>query len=109
VQRWVVAPACAAATISGIILAMQYPTHDYPEGTPMTWLYVMSALGVVAAVITFVVVTPLANRMAFLAARSLEAGTQDARAEPVRRKLALAGSVSGVLILVSVYASAVKF
>jgi hypothetical protein len=109
VQRWIVAPSCAATTISGVILAMQYPTHDYPAGTPMAWLYVMAGLGVVAAALTIVVATPLVNRMAFLAAKSLEAGQLDARAEPVRRKLAWAGSVSGVLILVAVYASVVKF
>lgn len=108
VQRWIVAPACAAATISGLLLAMQYPQHDYPEGSPMTWLYIMGGLGTVAAVLTLAVATPLVNRMAFLAAKSLDAGQRDPRAEAVRKKLALVASISGAFILISVYVSAVR-
>lgn len=108
VQRWVVAPACAATTLSGIVLAMQYTKHDYPGGSPGAWVYIMAAGGMVAALLTLAVATPLVNRMAFLSARSVETGQLDPRAEPVRRKLALAASVSGTLILVAVYVSVVK-
>lgn len=108
VQRWMVAPACAATTLSGIVLAMQYTKHDYPGGQPGAWVYIMAAGGMVAAILTFAVVNPLVNRMAFLSARSLETGERDPRAEPVRKKIAVAASIAGTLVLVAVYVSVVK-
>jgi hypothetical protein len=110
IQRWIVAPACAVATITGIILSMQYAQRDTPDGATLgaTWLVVMQSLGLLAGIMTLALATPLVNRIAFLAAKSLEAGKQDPRAEAVRKKLALAASVSGAFILVSLYFSAVK-
>lgn len=100
-QRWMVAPAAAVATLTGIVLSMQYAQR----GTQMTTgLIIMQSVGLLAGLLTFFLVTPLVNRMAFLAAKSLEAGAKDERAEGVRRKIALAASVSGVMILVSLFA-----
>jgi len=72
------------------------------------WLMVMQGLGLVAAVLTLAIATPLAARMGMLAARSLEKGVQDPSAEGVRRKLALVGSLSGVCILVAIYFGVLK-
>ena len=106
VQRWIVAPACAAATVTGLALSMQYAQRGFDVGA--LWLIVMQALGVLAAILTLALATPLVNRMAFLAATSLEKGVQDPRAEPVRRKLALVASVSGAFILVTLYFASVR-
>ena len=106
VQRWVVAPACAVATVTGLVMSMQYAQRGLDMGA--AWLIVMQTLGLLAGIMTLAFATPLVNRMAYLAAKSLEAGQQDARAEPVRRKLALIGSISGAFILVSLYFAAAK-
>ncbi len=110
IQRWIVAPSAAVATVTGIVLSMQYAQRDTPEGASLgaTWLVVMQSLGLLAGIMTLALATPLVNRLAFLAAKSLEAGKQDERAEPARRKLALVASISGVFILVALYFSAVK-
>ena len=107
VQSWIVAPGCAIATLTGIVLSMQYAGKpDVSMGAP--WLIVMQVLGLVAAVLTLALATPLVNRMAYLAARSVETGTLDPRAEPVRKRLGLTLWISGAFILVTVYFSAVK-
>lgn len=105
-QRAVVAPACAVATLTGFVLSMQYAQRGYPMGA--LWLVLMQLMGILAAILTLAVATPLANRMAFLAARSLETGQRDPRAEPARRWLALASSISGLLIVATVYVAAAK-
>jgi hypothetical protein len=105
-QRAVVAPACALATITGLVLSMQYAQRGLAMGA--RWLVTMQALGLLAAVLTLAIATPLANRMAFLAARSVESGQRDPRAEHVRRRLALVSSISGAFILVTLYFAAAK-
>ena len=100
VQRWIVAPACAVATVTGIALSMQY--HDNPNATG-SGVIAMQILGLVAAVLTLFLVTPWVNRMAYLAARSVEKGALDERAEPVRKRLALVASISGICIILAVY------
>ena len=106
VQRWIVAPGCAVATLTGIVLSMEYAQPGaVAEGSSVV---IMQILGLLAAVLTIVLATPLANRMAYLAARSAETGARDARAEPARKKLALVSSVSGALILVTLYVAALK-
>ncbi len=107
IQRWIVAPGCAIATVTGIVLSMQYAGKpDVSMGAP--WLIIMQSLGLLAGIMTLALATPLVNRMAYLAARSVEKGALDERAEPVRKKLALVASISGVFILVVVYFAAVK-
>ncbi len=107
VQRWIVAPSCAAATVTGIVLSMQYAGKpDVSMGAP--WLIVMQSVGLLAGILTLALATPLVNRMAYLAARSVEKGALDERAEGVRKKLAIVASVTGVMILVVLYFAAVK-
>lgn len=106
VQRWIVAPSCAAATITGIVLSMQYAQRGITTG--MRWIVIMQVLGLLAGLMTIALATPLVNRMAYLAAKSLEKGAVDPRAEAVRKKLALVIWVSGAFILVALYFSAVK-
>ncbi len=100
VQRWIVAPGCAVATLTGIAMSMQY--HERP-GAMGSGVIAMQVLGLVAAVLTLFLATPWVNRMAYLAARSVEKGAVDDRAEPVRKRLALVASVSGVCIILAVY------
>jgi uncharacterized membrane protein len=102
VQRALVAPAAAVATITGITMTMGLVKRDFDMGSA-TWLMVMQGFGLVAGLLTLGIATPLANRMALLARRSVEKGARDPLAERVRSRLALAGSVSGACILVAFY------
>ena len=106
VQRVIIAPAAAVATVTGIMLTMALANEHAEMGT--SWLLVMQASGVLAGLLALFIVTPLANRMAVLAARSLEKGEKDPLAERVRSRLALVGSIAGVLILLALYFSAAK-
>jgi hypothetical protein len=106
VQRWLVAPGCAAVTVTGLVLSMQYAQRGMAMGA--AWLVVMQVVGLLAAVLQLAVATPLTNRIAYLAIRSLEKGEKDPRAEKVRSRLALVSSVTGTMVLVVIYLSAVK-
>lgn len=102
VQQVLVAPAAAVATITGITLTMGLVKQDVDVGSAM-WLIVMQSFGLVAGLLAIGIATPLANRMAGLARRSLEKGAIDPLAEKVRSRLALVGSISGVCIVVALY------
>lgn len=106
VQRALVAPGCAVATVTGLALSMQYAQRG--GGMGAKWIVIMQVLGLLAAVLTLAIATPLANRMAFLAAKSLEKGEKDPRAEAVRSKLAIVSSISGAFILVTLYFASAK-
>jgi hypothetical protein len=107
VQRVLIAPAAATATVTGIALTMAAAqSHALDMG--QAWLMVMQTTGLVAGILALVVVTPLVNRMARLAVRSLEKGQQDPLAERVRSRLALAASITGALIIVAVYLGATR-
>ena len=106
VQRFIVAPACAVATLTGIVLSMQYAQRGFDMGS--SWLIIMQVIGLVAAVLTFALVTPWVNRMAYLAARSVETGALDPRAEPVRKRVSLAASIAVLLILITTWFAAAK-
>lgn len=107
VQRILIAPACAVATVTGLVLTMGLARGGAELGS-MMWLMVMQALGLIAAVLTIGFATPLANRMAAVAQRSLDKGAIDPAAERARKVLATIGSVSGVLILMSLYFALVR-
>jgi len=100
VQGFVIAPAAALATLTGIVMTMQLVSAHVDETTPL-WL--MQGFGLLAGVLAIVVVTPLANRVAMYAHVSLAAGQKDPRAEKARGLLSWAGSVTGVLILLALY------
>lgn len=102
VQRSLVAPACAVATLTGILLTMDLVKSHFDLGGA-TWLMAMQGLGVAAAILTLVFATPLAGRMGRLAQRSLEKGEKDPAAESVRKVFAVVSSISGVLILIALY------
>lgn len=107
VQRALIAPAAAVATVTGITLTMGLVKRDVDMGQ-LTWLMIMQGFGLVAGLLALGIATPLANRMALLARRSLEKGARDPLAERVRSRLALAGSLSGVFILIALYFSIAK-
>jgi uncharacterized membrane protein len=102
VQRIIVAPAAAVTTVTGILLTMSLAGTGFEMGNAL-WLMIMQGLGLLAGALALVVATPLINRMAVLARRSLEQGQVDPAAERVRRAVAIAGSVSGVLVLVALW------
>ena len=102
VQRTLVAPAAAVSTVTGILLTMALVKSRFDVGSAM-WLMVMQGFGLVAAIITVAFATPLANRMARLAERSVEKGEMDPAAEKVRKALALTSSISGAMMLVALY------
>ena len=100
-QRSVVAPACVVTTLTGILLAMSMvQTHSDAGGA--VWLMAMEVLGIVSAILTLAIATPLAGRMGTLAARSREKGERDPSAEVVRKRLALVGTVAGILLILAV-------
>jgi len=100
VQGFIIAPAAAVATITGIAMMMQLVSL-HAEPSPALWM--MALFGLVAGALAVLVVTPLANRVAAWAQASLAAGQKDPRAERARVRLAWAGSVTGVLILVGLW------
>jgi hypothetical protein len=100
VQGFVIAPAAAVATITGIVMMMQL-VSAHAEPSPALWM--MALFGLLAGVLAIGVVTPLVNRTAVWAQTSLAAGQKDPRAERSRVRLAWAGSVTGVLILVGLW------
>lgn len=106
-QRSVVAPACLVATVTGVLLTMSLVQRHFDMGGAV-WLMVMQALGILAALLTLAIATPLAGRMGALAARSLEKGAQDPSAEGVQKKLAVVGSVAGVMLIVAIYFGVLK-
>ena len=100
VQGFIIAPAAAVATLTGIMMAMQTVSlHAEPSGA----LWAMQGFGLLAGVLAIGVVTPLANRMAGWAHASLAAGQKDPRAERARVALAWAGSITGALILIGLW------
>ncbi len=107
VQRVIVAPAAAVATITGISLTMGLAARDVDMGSAV-WLMAMQGFGLLAGLLALGVTTPLANRMAALAHRSLEKGERDPGAERVRSRLALVGSITGLFIIVALYFGALK-
>jgi len=100
VQGFLIAPAAALATITGIVMTMQLVGQHADEAMPL-WL--MQGFGLLAGVVAIAVITPLANRVAYYAHASLEKGQKDPRAERARVLLAWAGSLTGVLILAALY------
>lgn len=107
VQRVLVAPSAAIATVTGILLTMALVKSQFDMGSAM-WLMVMQAFGLIAAIITVAFATPLINRMARLAERSVEKGAMDPTAERVRKAIALTSSISGVLVVVALYFGVAK-
>ncbi len=100
VQGYIIAPAAAVATITGIVLTMRMVSGHADETTP---LLLMQGFGLVAGVLAVAVVTPLANRVAMYAQLGLAAGQKDPRAEKARVTLAWAASLTGVLILLALW------
>jgi len=100
VQGYVIAPAAALATITGIVMTMQL-VGMHADETSALWL--MQGFGLLAGVVAIAVVTPLANRVAVFAHASLAAGQKDPRAEKARVLLSWAGSACGLLILIALW------
>lgn len=107
VQRVLVMPACVVATVTGLALTMSLAKQHFDLGSAM-WLMMMQGLGLLAAILTIVFATPLANRMARLAIRSMEKGEREPASVKVNKALAIVGSVSGLLILVALVFGAAK-
>ena len=101
VQRSIVAPSCLITTLTGIVLTLQLVQRQ--SGSESFNLMAMQLLGLLSALLTLGLATPLANRMGTLAARSLEKGARDPLAEAVRGKLALVGSIAGALLILAIY------
>ena len=97
-QRWVVAPAAVVATLTGFVLTMQL--GDRPHDAALVGMMVC---GVLAAIVGLALVAPLANRMGWVAEQSLADGERAPEAEPLRRRLAVAGTVTGLLILAAIW------
>lgn len=107
VQRWVVAPAVAIATLTGFGLTMQLMSRQRDVGGA-AWLVGMQAFGVLAAILALAIVSPLANRMGWVAERSLADGRKDLAAEHVLKRLAMVGTVTGIFILAAIYFGAMS-
>lgn len=106
-QRWVVAPAVVVATLTGLALTMQLMSRQRDVGGA-AWLVGMQAFGVLAAILALAIASPLANRMGWVAEQSLADGEKDPAAEHVRKRLAVAGTVTGIFILAAIYFGAMS-
>jgi len=106
-QRWIVAPSVMVATLTGFALTMQLMSRQKDVGSA-AWLVGMQAFGILAAILALAITTPLANRMGWVAEQSLADGDRDPRAEHVRKRLAIVGSVTGVCILAAIYFGAMS-
>jgi hypothetical protein len=106
-QRWIVAPSVMVATLTGFALTMQLMSRQKDVGSA-AWLVGMQAFGILAAILALAITTPLANRMGWVAEQSLADGERDPRAEHVRKRLAIVGSVTGVCILAAIYFGAMS-
>jgi len=107
VQRWVVAPSVVIATLTGFALTMQMVTRDR-DAAGAAWLIGMQAFGVLAAILALALTGPLANRMGWMADQSLADGVRDPGAERLRRRLAVAGTVTGICILAAIWFGAMS-
>jgi len=106
-QRWVVAPSVVIATLTGFALTMQLVTRNR-DAAGSAWLVGMQAFGVLAAILALALTGPLANRMGWVADQSLADGAKDPAAEPLRRRLAVAGTATGVCILAAIWFGAMS-
>lgn len=107
VQRWVVAPAVVAATLTGFALTMQLVSRQR-DGGGVAWLVGMMVFGVLAAILALAVASPLANRMGWVAEQSLADGEKDPAAEHVRKRLAVVGTITGIFILAAIWFGAMS-
>lgn len=107
VQRMLVAPMAAVTVVTGLLLTMALVKTGFDMGSAM-WLMVMQGLGLVAAIIVIAFVTPMVNRMAILARRSVAKGQADPAAEKVRKAIAVAASISGALMLTALWFGVTK-
>ena len=107
VQRWVVAPAVVVATLTGFALTMQLVSRQKDVGGA-AWLVGMQVFGLLAAILSLAIASPLVNRMGWVADQSLADGERDPRAEHVRKRLAMVGTATGVFILAAIYFGAMS-
>jgi len=107
VQRWVVAPAAVAATLTGFALTMRLASRQHDVGGA-AWLVGMMVFGVLAAILALAVTSPLANRMGWVAEQSLADREKAPAAEHVRKRLAVVGTVTGVFILAAIWFGAMS-
>jgi len=101
-QRWVIAPAAVVATLTGFVLTLQLASRP-GEAAGAVWLVGMQVTGVLAAIAALAVVAPLSNRMGWIAEQSLADGGKHPAAEALRVRLAVAGAVTLLLILVATW------
>jgi len=107
VQRVLIAPSAATATVTGIALTMAAAkSHALDMG--QAWLMGMQSFGLLAGILALAIVTPLVNRMAVVAARSLEKGQQEPLAERIRSRLALVASITGAFLLAAIFFGAIR-
>ena len=102
VQRVIVAPAAAIVVVTGLVLTMSLARQGLQLGAA-TCLMVMQGFGLVAGIVTLAFVTPLMNRMAAVARRSLDKGQVEPAAERVRKAIAISSSIAGALMLVALW------
>jgi hypothetical protein len=101
-QRWVVAPAVVAATLTGFALTMQLVSRQR-DAAGAAWLVGMQAFGVLAAILALALTAPMANRMGWVAEQSLADGVKHPAAEAVRKRLAIVGTATGICILAAIW------
>lgn len=108
VQRAIVGPAALVATVTGLALTMSLAQGHF-DMSSATWLIVMQAFGLIAGIIALAFATPMANRMAAIALRSLEKGQMDPAAAKVQKAFAMVSSIAGVMIIVAMAFGIGKF
>jgi hypothetical protein len=101
IQRILLGPGAAAAVLSGVVLTSPY----MKEGTVPGWLMLMMVSGILGALIAVGVTVPTAARLGRL--QIDPRGELPESFAGLRKRLVIAGSVSGALGLVALVAGTV--
>jgi uncharacterized membrane protein len=107
VQRAIIGPASAIATVTGLGLTMSLAKGSL-EVSSTTWLIVMQGFGLVGGIIAIAFATPMANRLAAVASRSLSKGALDPAAEKVSSAFTTVTALAAAMVVVAFYFGVAK-
>jgi hypothetical protein len=103
VYRTIILPGSLLTVVSGLILTMIVFGAPGAMQTISRWLMAMQGAGLIAALITLIAVIPSAAKVT-----RVDAVTQAAQFDALRKKVARLGMVSGVFGLIALFAGAMS-
>ena len=106
--RGVIAAGAWLSVVSGVAL-MFLTGRPWFRPFPEHWLFQMQVVGLVAFVLTLLVIVPNAGALTTLARQSVEEGVDPPEFGPRIKRQAIVGSVVGVLLIYLVLLGALRF